>query len=81
MEDDLDSIIDILNDNEKFQPAKQGGMVLERPSKKGLPPLIQRKSSQQRVIYHDGKAQAEADLKLINDKIQMKKDAQIQLMS
>ena len=45
-ESDLDSIIDALNDGDKFQSAKNGGMILERPSKKrDLPPLIQRKSS------------------------------------
>ena len=46
MEDDLDSIIDILNDDGKFQSANNGGMILERPGKKGLPPLIVRKNSQ-----------------------------------
>ena len=70
MEDDLDSIIDILNDDGKFASANNGGMILERPGKKGLPPLIQRKNSQQRMQYQDGKAQAEADLKQINEKIQ-----------
>jgi len=38
MDDDLDSIIGILNDNDegvnnKFQSASNGGIILERPSK------------------------------------------------
>ena len=37
----------------------------------GLPPLMQRKSSSSRMKpqFEDGKAQAEADLKAINEKI------------
>lgn len=45
----------------------------------GLPPLIQRKNSGSRMKlqYEDGKAQAEADLKAINDKIQKQKNLQL----
>jgi len=36
MDDELDSIIDILNEQggDKFQPAKKGGFFLERPGMK-----------------------------------------------
>lgn len=62
-EEDLDSIIDILNnekDNQndsqkkeinlkdKFEIAKESGIVLERPPL-GLPPLMQRKNSKSRL--------------------------------
>lgn len=49
-QEDLDSIIDILNmepEQPKFAPAKDGGYMLERPNR-GLPPLVQRANSKSR---------------------------------
>ena len=56
MDDDLDSIIDMMNDGQvqKYQPARLGGIVLERPGQPKMQNGIDPKISSQQKNFMNG---------------------------